>query len=144
MEDLCIFNVVSIQWHRPRFLGFLQTQGATLIDILLVQIEAWVFVTQLTDVTDVFVSAGSFSFVSRKVATSICLLFLMGMKRSPPILDGVCFLFLPINHKKKKKFLKKTSQWLTFAKLSPTYEYKCRQIHYLAFCLVFLMSSGTH
>lgn len=51
-------------------------------------------------VTVLFTSTGSFSFESRKLATSICLLFLMGMKRSPPILEGVCFLFLPTTQKK--------------------------------------------
>lgn len=51
---------------------------------------------QLTDDTAAsFESPGSFSFVSRKLATSICLLFRTGMKRSPPILEGVIFLVLP-------------------------------------------------
>lgn len=55
---------------------------------------------QLTDDNAVlFMSTGSFSFESRKLATSICLLFLVGMKRSPPILEGVCFLFLPTIYK---------------------------------------------
>lgn len=50
---------------------------------------------------ELFASTGSFSFDSRKLATSICLLFLVGMKRSPPILDGVTFLFFPVGTKVK-------------------------------------------
>lgn len=59
---------------------------------------------QLTDGTGLLASIGSFSFESRKLATSIWLLFLVGMKRSPTILEGVCFLFFPMSFKQVNYF----------------------------------------
>lgn len=55
----------------------------------------------LTDVAaEGFVAIGSFSFESRKLAKSICLLFLVGIKRSPPAFEGV---HLPFLHKKERR-----------------------------------------
>lgn len=49
---------------------------------------------ELTAVEDEVSSTGSFSLEIRKLATSNCLLFLVGMNRSPPALEGV-FWVLP-------------------------------------------------
>lgn len=49
---------------------------------------------ELTAVDDEVSSTGSFSLEIRKLATSNCLLFLVGMNRSPPALEGV-FWVLP-------------------------------------------------
>ncbi len=52
----------------------------------------------LTAVEDAVSSTGSFSLEIRKLATSNCLLFLVGMNRSPPALEGVFWVlpFFPV------------------------------------------------
>lgn len=52
----------------------------------------------LTAVEDEVSSTGSFSLEIRKLATSNCLLFLVGMNRSPPALEGVFWVlpFFPV------------------------------------------------
>lgn len=117
VQDLCIFNVVSIEWHRQGFLVVLffkikikkkKEKKPDMLVSLTYQKHMADEENQPTE-TVLFMSTGSFSFESRKLATSICLLFLMGMKRSPPILEGVCFLFLPT--------IQKCPRWLADASL---------------------------
>lgn len=103
MENLGLLNIISIKCYRPGFLvvlkqtiDWIKTPGLKGGGEKSLNDQIVILTADISDVA--FVSMGSFSLVRRKLATSICLAFRVGMKRSPPTLFGVhwVFPFLPL------------------------------------------------
>ena len=102
VQDLCLLKVISIKVQRPSLLVLLPKKKTTFLIRQQEGLKAFPdqvkATTRKRDYTvDVFASIWSFSFDSKKLATSICLLFRVGMYRSPPTFEGVdwVFPFLP-------------------------------------------------